>query len=278
MTPTIGFMQGRLSPQLNGMIQAFPWEHWEAEFPAAQALDLHLMEWTLDHARLDENPLMTETGRARIAELARRHDVRVGSLTGDLFMQAPFWRVNGEERAQRLREFDRVAHACAASRIRFIVVPLVDSGSMRSRAEEDVVVAELGARGDWLAGHDLAVAFECDYAPVELARFMARLPAPQFGINYDIGNSAALDYDCREELAACGDRILNVHVKDRLKGGTTVPLGTGNADLPRALGLLRKRGYAGSYILQTARAADGDHATALRHYRDLTQKWLREAT
>ena len=27
----IGFMQGRLSPQVDGKIQAFPWVHWRDE-------------------------------------------------------------------------------------------------------------------------------------------------------------------------------------------------------------------------------------------------------
>src|SRR5688572_21925243 len=159
MAHEIGYMQGRLSPQVNGMIQAFPWGHWEQEFPQAQALGIGLMEWTLDHARLDENPLMTESGRRRIAELSARHGLRVGSLTGDIFMQAPFWRVSGEARATRLREFDRVAEACALAGIRFIVVPLVDNGAMRDRAEEDLVVAELTARAAGLAAHGLAVVF-----------------------------------------------------------------------------------------------------------------------
>ena len=55
--PRIGFMQGRLSPQVDGKIQAFPWQHWRDEFPAAQKLNIPLMEWTLDHDRLtEENP------------------------------------------------------------------------------------------------------------------------------------------------------------------------------------------------------------------------------
>src|SRR5262245_47543453 len=202
MTPDIGFMQGRLSPRVNGMIQAFPWDHWEAEFPQAEAIGLPLMEWTLDHARLDENPLMTQAGRTRIAALSASHGVRVGSLTGDIFMQSPFWRVTGAEHVQRLREFDRVAEACAAAGLRFIVVPLVDNGAMQSASEEDLVVTELTARRGWLESRNLSVVFECDYTPAELARFMARLPGPQFGVNYDIGNSAALGYDCAEELAA----------------------------------------------------------------------------
>ena len=57
-------MQGRLSPIVDGRIQAFPWDHWRAEFPAAEGLGLGLVEWTLDHERLGQNPLMTPA-RAR---------------------------------------------------------------------------------------------------------------------------------------------------------------------------------------------------------------------
>jgi hexulose-6-phosphate isomerase len=50
-------------------------------------------------------------------------------------------------------------------------------------------------------------------------------------------------------------------------------LGTGNADFPEAFAALRKAGYAGHFILQTARAEDDDHAGAVARYRDMTQAW-----
>ena len=90
-------------------------------------------------------------------------------------------------------------------------------------------------------------------------------------------NSASLGYDCTEEIAAYAPRILNVHVKDRLRGGTTVPLGTGAAELGKAIRLIESSGYAGQYILQTARAAGGDHAGALAQYRDMTVRWLEDS-
>lgn len=273
----IGFMQGRLSPKVDGKIQAFPWTNWQSEFPAAQALGLGLMEWTLDHDRLYENPLLTDHGRREIAALSERHGVRVGSLTGDIFMQAPFWRVDGEARRTRLREFDAVLDACAAAGIRYVVVPLVDNGAMHTPEEEALVVAELLARAPRLRRDGLAVVFECDYPPARLAQFIARLPTDVFGINYDIGNSAALDYDCCEEIAAYGARIMNVHIKDRVKGGTTVPLGTGNAQLPRAIGLIVQSGYRGNFVLQTARADDERHAEVLARYLALSRGWIRQA-
>lgn len=270
-------MQGRLSPLVDGKVQAFPWNHWREEFAAARELSLDLMEWTLDHARLSENPLMTVEGREAIAALSRRHGVEVGSLTGDVFMQAPFWRAHGDERRQRLRELDLIVDACSAAGIRLVVVPLVDNGALRSPAEEDLVVQALLERETHLRQSDVRIVFECDYEPLTLARFIERLPPRTFGINYDIGNSAALGYDCGVEIEAYGQRIMNVHIKDRVRGGTTVPLGTGNADLPRALRLLLARGYAGAFILQTARAQDGNHARALARYRDMSRSWLEHA-
>ncbi len=277
MSADIGFMQGRLSPRVDGKIQAFPWEKWRAEFPAAEKLGLTLMEWTLDHDRLAENPLMTPEGQAEIAALSHRHCVRVASLTGDIFMQMPFWRVAGAERAGRLAVFDAVADACGKVGIRFIVVPLVDNGAMHTALEEAAVVDEFTKRASWLKQRGIAVVFECDYPPARLAEFIARFPQGTFGINYDIGNSAALGYDSAEELAAYFPRILNVHIKDRKLHGTTVPLGTGNANLKGAITGLVRRGYRGFYILQTARAEDDDHAGVLARYRDMAKEWIEAA-
>jgi hexulose-6-phosphate isomerase len=271
----IGFMQGRLSPLVNGRIQAFPAAHWRDEFPAAARLGLGLMEWTLDHEGLDANPLMTEAGRDEIRALGARHGVAVETITGDLFMQQPFWKA-GAARDALLEQFDRVADAAGDAGAEIIVVPLVDNGSIVDEGEHALVDAML-ARANGLRRRGVTIAFESDFPPDRLAAFIARFPPDAFGVNYDTGNSAALGYDCGEEIAAYyGGRILNVHVKDRLPGGTTVPLGTGAADLPRALKVLRASGYAGRYILQTARAADGDHEGALARYRDMTRAWLAE--
>lgn len=274
---SIGYMQGRLCPPVDGKIQAFPWKDWRTEFPAAQRLGISLMEWTLDHDRLSENPLMTPQGRAEIHDLSSKYGVWVGSLTGDIFMQAPFWKVSGELREQRLVELDLVLDACTALGIRCVVIPLVDNGAMLNPEHEAAVIDALTARADRLRRDRLVVAFECDYRPTDLADVIGRMPVDVCGINLDIGNSAALGYDTAEEIAAYGQRIINVHVKDRVLGGTTVPLGAGNADIPRALRLLVSSGYRGSYVLQTARAEDGDHEGTLGRYFRRTQQWLREA-
>lgn len=270
----IGFMQGRLSPLVNGHIQAFPWDCWQAELTSAKKNGLCLMEWTLDQNRLYENPLLTSAGQTEIAELSRMHGVHIDSLTGDCFMQSPFWKATGAYGDQLQEDFRAVARACSVVGISKLVLPLVDNGNLSSRAEENQLIVVLESHAELLQELGVKVVFESDFVPSELARFIDRLDPALFGVNYDIGNSAGLGMRPTDEIAAYGHRILNVHIKDRLLGGTTVPLGTGNADFETVFAALGRAGYKGNYILQTARAHDGDHEGTLCLYRDMVVNWI----
>lgn len=267
-------MQGRLSPMVNGRIQAFPWDTWQDEFPVAERLGLRLMEWTLDQERLYDNPLLTRQGQARIRALCGGHGVAIPSLTGDCFMQAPFWKAGGAIATALQNDFRAVVRACAVVGIPIIVVPLVDNGRLEDEAQLGVLVSFLQSETADLKKLGVRVAFESDFGPQDLARFIARLDSDTFGINYDIGNSAALGFSPADEIAAYGSRIINVHVKDRPLNGSTVPLGTGAADFSTVFRGLSGARYGGNYILQTARAADGDHAGVLDRYRQLTEEWI----
>ncbi|MBR0930715.1 sugar phosphate isomerase/epimerase [Bradyrhizobium diazoefficiens] len=270
-------MQGRLSALVDGKIQAFPWNEWREEFPRAKALGLTRMEWTIDQERLRENPLTTEPGQQEILTLSRENGVRIPSLTGDCFMQAPFWKVDAVVRDALVADLDLLIAACSRIGIEFVVIPLVDNGKIERESESDTLKRVLLARQESLTRQNVKIVFESDLPPRELATFMNAFPPAVFGINYDSGNSASLGYDSDEEIAAYAARILNVHIKDRVRGGTTVPLGTGNADLAKTIWLIERSGYKGQYILQTARAADGDHAGALAKYRDMTAGWIEDA-
>ena len=274
MTERIGFMQGRLCDRVEGKIQAFPWLDWKNEFPAAEAIDLHLMEWTLDQQQLHNNPLMVPSGQVEIRALCDRYSLSVPSLTGDCFMQAPFWKANVKNVKELQNDFSAIVSACHAVGIRMLVVPLVDNGRLDTRAQEDALVDFLLSQAGYLQSCGVCVIFESDFVPSELARFISRLPSDVFGINYDIGNSAALGFQPKDEFAAYGHRITNVHVKDRVLGGTTVALGTGNAQFEIVFAELARIGYQGNFILQTARATDDSHAQTLRSYRDMTYAWM----
>jgi L-ribulose-5-phosphate 3-epimerase len=276
-SPRIGFMQGRLSPPIDGKIQAFPRPYWKDEFPIGQQLGFARMEWTLDHDDLADNPLMTGPGQALIRDLAGRSGIAISSITGDFCMQVPFWKAHGAARESLLREFGEVVVAAKKVGADILVAPLVDNGSIESEGEQASLVDGLAELTPLLAETGVRVAFESDLEPKALADFIGGFPSQHFGINFDIGNSAGMGWPPQVEIPLLADRILNVHVKDRTLHGTTVPLGRGNADLPRVFKLLKAAGYDGNFILQTARAADGDHAAAAARYRQAVLDWLADA-
>ena len=76
-------------------------------------------------------------------------------------------------------------------------------------------------------------------------------------VNYDIGNSAALGFDPLEELNAYGEKISDIHIKDRLLDGGSVKLGTGNANIPEFLKLIEDFNYSGPLIMQAYRDDEG---------------------
>ena len=53
-----------------------------------------------------------------------------------------------------------------------------------------------------------------------------------------------------------------------------MPLGDGNAEFDKVFDRLAKIGYRGNYILQTARASNGDHSGVLSLYRSMVKDWI----
>jgi hexulose-6-phosphate isomerase len=262
MDQRIGFMQGRLVDQIDGKIQAFPWQEWKLEFPRATKLGLKKMEWTIDDERFFENPFVTKEGQDKILQLQRKFNLSVPSVTGDCFMQNPFWKSCGRDQELLLRKLDLVIDSASVLGTQFIVMPLVDNGSIDTLEQAEALRTSLLSRT------------ETDFSPDDYQSFISEFPDDVFNINYDIGNSASLDFNPTDELEAYGSRIVNVHVKDRISGGSTVPLGTGSAKFDIVFASLRKQRYTGNYILQTARAKNKDHAKVLAEYAQFTSRYL----
>ena len=269
----IGFIQGRLSEIIDGKIQAFPWKHWKSEFAEANKIGLSMMEWTLDQERIYENPFMNSEGQVEIKKLMEEYGVTIPSLTGDCFMQAPFYKVAGDERDSLVKDFKAIIDSCSNLGTKYIVFPLVDNGRLDNEEQEEVLVSVLMDIFDFIKEKKVEIVFESDFEPKELLRFINRLPESHFGINYDSGNSAALGFNPEEEIQTYGHRIKNVHIKDRLLGDTTVALGTGNTDFNSVFRNLNKVGYNGNWILQTARAKENDHTEVLLKYKNMVKDW-----
>lgn len=270
----IGFMQGRLSPIRNGRIQSFPWENWVEEFEIASKLNLEKMEWTIDSENFSSNPILTPSGQAEIKRLKESFNIEIPSVTCDYFMENPPWKSDPEE---LFLGINSILHGMSKIGGKILVIPLVDNSSLSDSIKFSMIEAFFGRIETVLHSNKIKIAFETDLSPNQFLSFINNFDKEIFGVNYDIGNSAASGFKPVEEFAAIGERVINVHVKDRLLGGMTVPLGTGNADFSLVFNCLNEIGYVGDLIMQTARAQDGQHADVLSKYRDQVAHWIEES-
>jgi L-ribulose-5-phosphate 3-epimerase len=254
----IGVMQGRLSKPVNNKIQSFPNRNWKKEFLLAKKLSVKFIEWTLDFKKLHKNPILTKKGIKNIKLLSKKYNVKVESITGDCFMQKPFWKQKSKKvRIYLLNDLKKILISASALKIKYLIIPLVDNGSLKNEIQEKILIGELIKFKKMLKDNNLSILFETDFSPKKNFIFMKKFKSKNFGINYDIGNSASKNFKPQEELRYYGKYIKNVHVKDRKKFGNTVKLGTGNVNFDLVFSLLKKIRYKGNYILQTARGIPG---------------------
>lgn len=270
----IGIMQGRLSPPVDGKIQVFPLAHWKEEFPAAAALGLSSIEWILE-SPLATNPLWTDDGLTRIQEMIRKTNVRVDFICADYFMESPLMRMSPDDLKRNQSVLIRTIDQAAALGAKGIEIPCVDASEIRSRADEDELASAIEPCLQHAAERKIELGLETSLPPDRFRGLLERIGHPLLKANYDSGNSASLGYDPAEEIAAYGRWINNVHIKDRIRGGSTVPLGSGDADIVKVLRLLKGADYRGDFVLQAARGADD--VAAGRHYKEQLISWLSEA-
>lgn len=260
----IGFMQGRLSPIIDNKIQSFPFNDWEEEFSKATKIGLSCIEWTLDYPNLDINPLLQERYRNKILELSQKNDINIPSVTLDCCMQRPFWKEkNALSFNNLIRDLEKIIFSAKSVGAKIVVIPLVDNGSIQNESEFNILKKTINSMHKLLRLNAIRVAFESDYPPLKLKSFIQQFNDEFVGINYDTGNSAALGYDPVEEILTYGERIINVHIKDRVLNGTTVRLGTGNTDFKKVFRNLLLKNYKGNFILQTARSQNNKHIEEL---------------
>lgn len=254
----IGVMQGRLLPKYMGRYQAHPLGYWQEEFTLARGFGLDFIEFILDHNDVEMNPLMSEDGARQIKALSDQTGVGVVSICADYFMEAPLSSPSPHVSARSIEVLRRLTeNAGRFLGVKDIVIPCVDQSSLKSDEEVERFARSILPFADLAANRGVRFSLETDLAPGPFADLLGQLGSDVFSVNYDTGNSASLGYDVREEFAAYGKRITDVHIKDRVHGGGSVVLGTGDTDFDTFFALLADTGYDGPLIMQAYRDDEG---------------------
>ena len=272
MLSRVGLMQGRLSSPVGRQIQSFPKKSWESEFEKAKKLSIKFIEWTLDHKNLSSNPLLQLSGQKKIKNLCRKNNIKIYSITGDCFMQKPFWKYNGIYRKKLIVELKKIISGASKLKIKFLIIPLVDNGNLENFSQKKIVIQEFNRIKNFLKKKKVKILFETELNPNENFEFFKNFDKKYFGLNYDTGNSASLNFDPCQEFKKNGSIIKNIHIKDRKKFGGTVPLGKGSAKFNLISRLCKKYNYRGNYILQAARERTGEEFKTIETYLKFLKK------
>lgn len=250
---TIGIMQGRLLPPLDGRVQSFPRDGWQREFDLAAGLGYGSIELTIETASVSIHPLLSPEGRAELALLSRQSGIALAGLCCDTVMEQP---LVADDAAQSVALTLRLLEAAGELGLPMIELPMMGANSLKPAEARDRFAAVLDQLLPVAERVGVDVLLEVDVEPVVIRDFLQRIDHPRFGINYDSGNSTWFGYQPDDELPVYAPWVRNVHIKDCTRKDYSVPLGTGETRFDRVFAQLQAAGYGGSFVLQAARQPD----------------------
>jgi len=268
----IGIMQGRLVPPTENQIQCFPRANWSDEFPRAAEAGLSFIEWIYDVHGADVNPLGNGEGIDFMKDLAAKHNVAVRSVCADYFIDQPLIRTDASQQSERRERLQWLLHQAAQLSVDHIVLPFVDASRINTDEEKAELLSALHSVLPTAEKTNIELHLETSLPSQAFAELLERIPHRLVRVNYDSGNSSSLGYKVAEEFAAYGKRIGSVHIKDRVRNGGTVPLGSGDADLPKLVRSLKANNYAGDLVLQVARGESGKEVEWARQNRAFVER------
>jgi L-ribulose-5-phosphate 3-epimerase len=247
----IGIMQGRLSTPINSRIQAFPIHHWEEEFQKASKIGFTSIEWIFD--TFSPNPIIDKMEIRKIDKISSEFNVSINSLCADFFMENKLFNVSEEEISSNLDTLKILIENCSELEINILEIPLVDSSSIKNELFEKEFTTNLKKILPIAEKNNVVLTLETDLPPARFHSLLLDLKNPYIAANYDVGNSTSLGYDLALEFEIMGKWIKNIHIKDRIINGNTVPLGDGDVNFELFFSLLSKIKYSNDLIIQGAR-------------------------
>jgi len=257
MKNLIGIMQGRLSPKYKGNYQAHPVNNWKQEFKLASSLQFECIEFILDFDKVMYNPLLNKDGNNLIVKYSLDNNIKIKSVCADIFMKRPLFSQDEEIKRSNFYILVTLMNNSAKIGVTDIVIPFVDNSSLfNDHKKQTMTIKFLKKIFDFTKNININLCLETDLPPDEFIKFLRKINNPKLKVNYDTGNSASLGYCFKEELDAYGHLITNIHIKDRIFEGGSVPLGLGSCNFDEFFKHLSTKSFNGVLIMQAFRDED----------------------
>ena len=245
-------------------------------------LGMGCLEWVYEYPTVDQNPLHFSNCLNEIKSIAFNAGIRINTVMADYFMTNHILSPDTHKQAENISVLKNLIDHCAVVKIPIAELPFVDTSSI-ARDQFKTLVEVLEPLYDYAQERSVKISLETDLAPQDFKHLMEMFPSQYAYVNYDMGNSASLGFDPVEEIETLGPSIINVHIKDRLLGGPTVPLGKGNVDFETVFSALKQINYKHDFILQAARQDIESSTTSktpketINEYLEFLQPWIADS-
>lgn len=227
----MGVMQGRFTDSGGFNPQQFPWGNWRNEFYIAQRYGISYIEWMFNAEMFEENPLWNKAGRKEIRNLIISTHVAINAICANYYMEYAI--------SHKKSGFDilkRLAEASDELGIHHVIIPLFGASEIQDKKE---IIELYGEICKIFSKFEVCVGFESNL-PAGVQRDICNLlDNKKVGICYDVGNAAGNGYNYISDIDKIGSYLLEVHLKDKRAGGSSVMLGKGDVNFKKIYNRLK---------------------------------------
>ena len=221
----LAMVQGRLSSEMAGKFQYFPIHNWRSEFHKAKELGFDGIEWIISDF---SNPIFDAVSQKKIIKLVEESGLEISSISLDLLMPKTLDLFSTQEIGWIFENINKISKRVKLSRVS---IPIEETCGIRDPQTFNKVQNKLKEilSLNYFEGYSIAI--ETDMTPSAIRHFLMNKSLQNVGVLLDIGNAAAYGYRLEDYIAQVGEKVISLHIKDRLSGiGPSVPLGEGSAE------------------------------------------------
>jgi hexulose-6-phosphate isomerase len=238
----IGILQGRLSKPIDNKMQEFPRSNWEQEFNKVEEIGLSGIEWLITPKDNLTNPFFIKNNLPK-----NILSVCVDTMVNTNFYKKKFLKKNLVPVLDKMTEL----------KIKKIVIPLLEDSSVTDTVIRYKFLKNFLPISINYPNIDFCFEFECEKEIV--MKIVNKMN--NFFITYDTGNFTSFykeNINHQDLIKYFGNKIKNIHIKDRDYQGNTKFFGLGDTNFKIIFEMLKKINYNENVILQLAREVEGN--------------------
>ena len=276
LKPKFLLVQGRALPQSDESLQSFPF-NWSDEFPLIQQLGFDGIEWIYDKKSEFTNPILDSEESQKIKSISKKFNVSLENIVFDWFITNSLFRKDEISLKNKIKKLVDLIEKSQNIGFKQIIFPLLEENAINNSNDMDIFLKIFS--DDILSVLNLnkiEIHFETSLPPISELEFISKLDHNQTKICFDMGNSASMGYDPADVLNSIAPYLGTVHIKDRLLGGDSVPLGEGAVDFSKVFSILNEINFSGYFSFQAYRDKNSNNTELLSLYQKFIYKIMKQ--